>query len=153
MKVFADTNVIMEMLEQRAQADIVGSAFDVMEEKGWAKFISAGSFYTLTYLAERILHKQGMARPELTVKLREILNGILDKFDVAAIGGEALGEGVNDDNFSDLEDSYQFQAAHESGCDVIVTLNVKDFPSANAYGISIVTPRQFYTKYCMDNGN
>lgn len=61
------------MLEQRAQADIIGNIFDFLESKGWEKAISVGSFYTITYLTERILHEQGWGKPELIAQQRKIL--------------------------------------------------------------------------------
>lgn len=150
MRVFIDTNLIMEMLEQRAQADIIGNIFDFLESKDWEKAISVGSFYTITYLTERILHKQGWVKPELIAQQRKILNGILDKFIIPVIGEEELSAGVNDEAFSDLEDSYQLQSALSLDCDTLVTINITDFPIDNNYGIEILTPQEFYSKYCIE---
>lgn len=148
MRIFVDTNIIMEMLEQRSQADVISAIFDFVESKGWEKAISVGSFYTITYLTERILHKQGFTKPKLIEQQRRILNGILDKFLIPSIGLEELFAGVNDMSFSDLEDSYQLQSAHAFNCAVLITINITDFPNENDYGIEIVTPKYFYFKYC-----
>ncbi len=150
MRIFVDTNLIMEMLEQRSQADTVSAIFDYIESKDWEKAISVGSFYTITYLTERILHKQGLVKPKLIVQQRKILNGILDSFLISAIGEEELAAGVNDEVFSDLEDSYQLQSAQSLDCDTIVTINIADFPVENEYGIEIMTPQEFYSKYCIE---
>lgn len=147
MRVFADTNVIMEMLAGRAQADMVGEIFDWLEDCGCERFISVGSFYTLTFLIEKLFHQQGWQKPELTDELRRILEGIIDEFQISSIGADELVKGVADADFNDLEDSYQYQSAVASGCDIILTINTKDFHKALGNGVEILSPQNFKTKY------
>jgi len=106
MKVFVDTNVVMEMLDSRNEADLIGSIFDWLDNHDIKPYLSVGSFYTITYLSERLLHKQGLTRPQLTGKLRELLIGIIDEFQISSIGSKELLKGVSDEQFTDLEDSY-----------------------------------------------
>jgi len=143
MKVFVDTNVVFEMLAGRQQADTIGMIFDWMEDHHTERFLSLGSFYTLAYLIESLLHQQNEVRPGLTDKLRDILNGILAEFSLSVIGTDNLSEGINDAAFSDLEDSFQFQSALASHCDVLLTINIKDFKHADKANIKVMTPQQF----------
>lgn len=43
-------------------------------------------------------------------------------------GNEDLHEGVSNNDFDDIEDSYQYQAFLKSDCEYLVTINVQDFP-------------------------
>lgn len=123
MKIFVDTNIIMELLENRSQADVIDEILIVAEENGWQKYISIGSFYTLTYLVERLLRRSKISNPELVERQREILNDILASFYVVPLTASLLRQGVNDSRFLDLEDSYQYRTAVLADCDCILTIN------------------------------
>lgn len=145
MRVFVDTNIIMELLANRSQADIVDDVFAACEENGWKRFISVGSFYTLTYLVERVLKQTYQSRPNLLEHQRSILRDILSAFDISPLRSLHLLQGVNNPAFSDLEDSYQHQAALLAECDVLLTINSKDFKLAGK--IQVMTPEEFKGTY------
>ncbi len=142
MRVFFDTNIIIELLENRAQADLVDRVLCLCEQNKWSKFISVGSFYTITYLTERMLHRQQIYQPLLAERQREILSDILAAFYVAPTNSETLQAGVDDKAFYDLEDSYQHKTAVATACDVLLTINKKDFPDNNT-PIKVMTPEEF----------
>lgn len=145
MNLFIDTNIIVELLENRSEANYVDEIFSAAEQKKWVRYISVGSFYTLTYLIERMLRKQNIHQPELNLSLRTILNDILQAFCVSPIGCQQLMDGVNDPAFADLEDSYQHQAAISAECDVLLTINKKDFSFVT--DIDVLTPKEFKQRY------
>ena len=147
MKVFVDTNVVMEMLDSRNEADLIGSIFDWLDNHEIKTYLSVGSFYTITYLSERLLHKQGLTRPQLTGKLRELLIGIIDEFQISSIGSKELLKGVSDEQFTDLEDSYQLQSASYADCDILITINTKDFKDCTDSQIKIYSPRLFFKEF------
>lgn len=147
MKVFVDTNVVMEMLDSRNEADLIGSIFDWLDNRDIKPYLSVGSFYTITYLSERLLHKQGLTRPQLTGKLRELLIGIIDEFQISSIGSKELLKGVSDEQFTDLEDSYQLQSASYADCDILITINTKDFKDCTDSQIKIYSPRLFFKEF------
>lgn len=60
-------------------------------------------------------------------KLRNILNNILLMSDICDISNEELNKGIWDANFTDIEDSYQYQNAIAEQCEYLITLNKKDF--------------------------
>lgn len=46
MKVFVDTNILIELFENRKEADNVDLVFEYIEQKNWDRYLSVGSFYT-----------------------------------------------------------------------------------------------------------
>lgn len=145
MKLFVDTNILIELFENRKDADSVDRIFAACEDSNWERYLSVGSFYTLTYLIERILRKQGIHQPDTVVELRKILSSILDTFSIANINADHLRQGISDLAFCDLEDSYQHQSALASGCDVLLTINKSDFKLSKS--IEVLTPQEFIFKY------
>lgn len=69
--------------------------------------------------------------------------------DICDISNEELIKGVWDINFSDIEDSYQYQNAIAEQCEYLITLNKKDFPTDNNH-ISIITPEEFIQKISLE---
>lgn len=145
MKVFIDTNIIIELLENRAQADMIDQIFSFCEHNQWDRYISVGSFYTITYLTERMLRHQHIHQPELAVQQRAILNDILSAFVIAPTTGVTLQKGVDDKAFIDLEDSYQYQTAIANDCNILLTINTKDFPDDSQ--LKIMSPLEFLETY------
>jgi hypothetical protein len=59
MRIFVDTNIVSELLEERSQVDYIDRIFEKAEQEGWTRVLSVGSFYTITFLTERFLRRQG----------------------------------------------------------------------------------------------
>ena len=55
--------------------------------------------------------------------------------------------GVNDNSFSDIEDSFQNQCALKNGCNYLITINTKDFDKANQDLMKVVSPNEFVALY------
>lgn len=53
---------------------------------------------------------------------------------------------MNNTSFADLEDSYQYQSALDSGCDVLVTINVGDYKDCNGE-TRIMSLKEFAERY------
>lgn len=145
MKIFCDTNIIIEFLCQRDQANLIEKILK-FEPDNNQYFISVGSFYTITFIIEKYLRKETELSAEQRLeKLREILLSILSDFSLAPLSLENLREGVEDCKYVDLEDSYQYQAAISSQCDVLLTINKKDFSSDD--NLIVCTPQEYIEKY------
>ena len=148
MKIFCDTNVLMEYIQQRRLVQEVEKVLKFAEQNGHQLYISFGSFYTITYLVERYLKMENLDKNSRIEKLRMILNGVLDLFQFALPSPIAMEKGVNDQLFSDLEDSYQAHSALEQGCDMILTIDLKHFCKLIDCGtIEVVDPQLFIEKY------
>lgn len=142
MRIFCDTNIVTELLQERSQVELVDRIFEAAEINKWQRVLSVGSFYTITYIVERFLKAQNIHKPELVEQQRDILSQLLDVFIIQDLDHSGLKDGVTDSIFSDLEDSYQYQCALKAKCDILLTINKKDFPAHTSL-IKILTPREF----------
>jgi len=147
MKLFFDTCTVIDYLCNRQNANCVEDILRKVEEKEWECYISVGSFYTLTYLIELHLKRNGHTEKEERIsKLREMLTNILSTFSVADIFKEDLLSSVNNTDFTDLEDSYQYKAAQNAKCDYLITINIHDFKDANMKDLRVITPQDFLSE-------
>ena len=143
MKIFFDTNVVLEFLAERPKASQVESVISLCEKNGWSKYLSVGSIYTIAYMTERILHQKGLVRPELIEVQRNIFKALLSSYKVVPLKLGRILEAAGDLSFSDLEDSFQYQSALQVDCDVLLTFNIKDFKEAKQEDIKIREPEAF----------
>lgn len=147
MRIFVDTNIVSELLEERSQVDYIDRIFEKAEQDGWTRVLSVGSFYTITFLTERFLRRQGIGQPQLVEQQRIILNSLLQAFEITDINKDELSSGVADMQFNDLEDSYQYQSATKSNCSILLTINKKDFKNVADGNIQVLSPQDFIESY------
>lgn len=143
MKIFLDTNVVMDYLASRGDVESVNSIFKQIEDSVHSAYISIGSFYTITYLTEIFLKNKGFEKAERIQKLRDTLESLLGYINVVGHRKAELLKGIKDMEFQDIEDSYQYQAALIANCECLITSNIKDFKDLESPLIDIVTPREF----------
>ena len=147
MKLFLDTNIFPEFINRRAQYESVCHLIDAIVEGKHSACISTGCIYTLSFLFERSLKAQGIHKPEQTARLRSYLTEVLHVAELVDLSHYAAEQAIDDEHFSDIEDSFQYQCALENGCDVFVTINVDDFKNADQLQMEILTPAAFVDKY------
>ena len=147
MRLFLDTNIFPEFINRRAQYESVCHLIDAIVEGKHSACISTGCIYTLSFLFERSLKAQVIHKPEQTARLRSYLTEVLHVAELVDLPHYAAEQAINDEHFSDIEDSFQYQCALENGCDVFVTINVDDFKNADQLQIEILTPAAFVEKY------
>jgi len=147
MKLFIDTNIFIEYFEKRLQFDSVRLLFNALEDGLHTGYISVGSFYTIAYIVDQGFKRKGLSKLERVDWVRSVLSRILDFTTVVGIDNEALRYSVNNLSFTDLEDSFQYQVALKGDCDMLVTINTKDFKGVNPSLIKVVTPLQFVEEY------
>ena len=147
MRVFLDTNVFMEFIERRQQFADVSLIIDAIQERRHEAFISTGCIYTLTFLFERALKHQDIHKPELTERLRGYLTEVLNLAETVGLSYVGTRRAVSSEAFTDIEDSFQYQCALENRCDVLVTINERDFANVAQACMEILTPKQFVEKY------
>ena len=85
MKVFLDTNIFLEYFERRRQYEAVSQLLSAVEDGQFKAVVSAGCIYTLAYLVRSELKRQGIHRPEQTLRVRQTLDIILSMVTVAGI--------------------------------------------------------------------
>ncbi|MBO4826856.1 MAG: hypothetical protein J5506_06450 [Prevotella sp.] len=151
MRLFLDTNIFVEFIEQRKQFEQVCLLIDSILEKRFSAFISTGSLYTLAFLFERSLKRQDVHRPELTTRLRGYLDEVLSMATLVELSHAGAVRAISPNGLCDIEDSFQYQCAIENHCDVFITINIHDFEKKNTKVMEILTPLQFVEKYMQNH--
>ncbi|MFA6103896.1 MAG: PIN domain-containing protein [Victivallaceae bacterium] len=131
MKLFIDTNVVIDVLAQRQGFYDASAAILTMLEKDEAEgFISAISFNNIHY----ILRKQsGKTRADNAIRM------LLSAFNIVTLDEKILTRTI-ESNFNDFEDGIQFFSAMRSNADYLISRNVRDFPHDD---IPVLTPEEF----------
>lgn len=146
MKVFIDTNVVLENFLRREGYDVAHRLFEVLQKPGYTLYISSGSFYSMVFLVDKYLKKElGIYGDDRIVAVRQMMSNILKVVCVAGHDNASLLQGINDKRFSDLEDSCQYQAAVKAGCDCLISFNLKDY--ANGASVKAMTPAEFLESF------
>lgn len=131
MKILIDTNIFLDVILFRNQHyENSAKVWSLVSEKKISGYVSAISINNLHY----ILLKQ-----KDRTSVGELIDQLLDEFEIVPLTKSLLLEAKKIDK-NDLEDMIQFVSAKRSGCDHIVTRNVKDFPED---GTRITEPADF----------
>lgn len=148
MRVYLDANIIMEYLAHRDFFDDVEVIFQASEQKLIEAYVSTMSIDSVTYLLGNHLKDKGIHEPKKRQAIREMLNGILSYIGVVDISEEQMKAALNDTDFTDIEDSYQYYCAKENDSDFLVTINIKDFKSKKrSETMEVLSPQDFVNKY------
>ena len=147
MKVFLDTNIFMEYVSCRSDYKYVSFIFDSIEDGKNSAVASVGGIYTITYLLGRIFKQNDIHQPELNEKIRFSLNRLLELSSAVDCTSETVHTAINDEQFTDIEDSFQYHCALQHHCDVLLTINIKDYKNALDSELEVMTPQEFVEKY------
>ncbi len=135
MKVFIDTNVIIDLLAKREPFYVESQKIFTLSDTNKIKLIiSSLSFVNTYYILNDVM------------KLKEA-RSILGKFKVLVqsnpLSDKIIELALNDTKFKDFEDGIQYYSALESQCQLIVTRNLKDFINSK---IPVFSPKEFIAK-------
>ena len=136
MKVFLDTNVLLDWLLDRQDtfADEATMLIEAAETGKVRAYISAGSVYTIAYVLEKV-GKKG-------TKLRTIMQQVLGILNVCAADSTPYQKACAR-KMKDLEDAFQYETAlHQGELSYFVTGNLRDFATQNTDALPVVTPAQ-----------
>jgi predicted nucleic acid-binding protein len=144
MRIFIDTNVILEFFMHREEYEVAEKLLKELRRRNAQLFMSVGSFYTIHFIILKYLHKeQGLVGEECLQSLRIILSKILQMFDIAEHDKNSLIRGISDTEYKDLEDSCQYQVAQKVDCEALVSFNISDYSETTDGQLRIYTPQQF----------
>jgi predicted nucleic acid-binding protein len=144
MNILLDTNVILEYFAVREKYAIAKQLFEHLRGEGDVLFMSAGSFYTMVFLVDKMLRKQMGLQGESRVKaLRDIMEQILNTIAVAEHDRESLLRGVRNMQFKDIEDGCQFELAKKASCEMLLTFNDSDYPTDTESGVTVLSPEEY----------
>lgn len=135
MKVFVDTNVLMDVLLDREP--FVGDSQQVwlLAERGKLQgLVSALSFPNIYFVLRKLSGSERAART---------MSMLRDVFRPVMCDEQILNQAIDAD-FKDFEDAIQYFSAIRADADCIVSRNPKHFPSPD---ISVLTPSEFLAAY------
>lgn len=133
MKVLIDTNIIIDFLCRR---DGFFDDAKIVFEHCFTDVDGVIAGHTISNLFYILRNRYDFTLGQCKNKIRNLC--IL--FDVADINKEIILKALENEDFTDLEDSMQNECAVSSGVNYIVTRNEEDFKSEK---IPAVTPKEF----------
>jgi predicted nucleic acid-binding protein len=131
LKVFFDTNVVLDVLLRRApHYDDSVQVWGLAEKGRIEGSVSALSFSNIYYVVRKALGARAA---------QSVLRAVRDVFQVAACDEQVILQAV-DSGLSDFEDAVQFFSAVRIGASCIVTRNSDHFPKGD---LPVLTPAEF----------
>ena len=136
MRVFVDTNVLLDVIANRPAFYEDSALVWTLAERGQIEaLVAASSFTDVYYIVRRLANRR---------KAKTAIRLLLEVFRVADCGERVLVQAV-DARFKDFEDAVQYFAAIEAGAEVLITRNPKDFPDESI--CPVMTPSEFLAAY------
>jgi len=131
MRIFIDTNVIIDVLAQRQEFYKASlQVFKLCEIGKHTGCVSSLSIANIMYICRKALDKD---------TLENAVQNLMQIFEITSLTQRELIKALNMD-FSDYEDALQAISAQANKADYIITRNVKDFKNSN---IQAITPEKF----------
>lgn len=131
MKLFLDTNVMLDFLGERDPYYISAAKIATLADKRKLKIVvSALSYATTSYFLTKY---DGLEKMKIKLRKFKVISEICE------LDALIIEKGLNSD-FSDFEDSLQYYSALRTECDIIITRNEKDFKKSQ---IPVMTPDEF----------
>lgn len=131
MKVFLDTNVLLDVLTRRRPFFEASSQIWTLAERGRIRgLISAISYPNIYYIVRKLSGRE--AADKVVLSLRAI-------FTVVACDERIIGKAL-DSKFDDFEDAIQFYSALRARVTCIVTRDPDHFPNE---GPAVRSPTEF----------
>lgn len=138
MKVFLDTNILLDVLVERDNKEFTENATTILglgSNRVLDLYMSVLSVTTIAYVLRNMT----------TVKKKGIIKDLVSLVKVLPSLPEHV-ENMLECQMNDIEDAMQVQSAKEGQCDVIVTRNTTDFRDA---GLPVISPEEFLKKIIM----
>jgi len=142
MRVFVDTNVLLDVLAHREPFyDASAQVWSLAELGEVTAYISAISFNNVYYIVRKVEDK---ATADRAMRL------LRDVFDSVAPDSKVINQAI-DSQFGDFEDAVQFHSATRAKAQFLITRNPRDFPRSK---LPVVTPEEFLVIWAehMQNG-
>lgn len=131
MKVFLDTNILLDVLARRNPFFANAGKIWTMAEHGELEaFVSAFSFNNIYYI---------IRKAEGRIKARKALRLLRDVFTSVAPERQIMDQAMDSD-LDDFEDAVQYYSAGRVHADYLITRNPQDFPTG---GLPLVSPDEF----------
>lgn len=118
MKIFFDTNVILDvMLDRTPFSEPASQLLSLVECGDISGIICATTVTTIHYLSTKALGKN---------KSKNKIKDLITLFEIASVNRTVIGNAINS-TFTDFEDSVIHQSANHAGAEAIATRDPKGF--------------------------
>jgi len=132
MKVFIDTNLVLDVLAQRRPFyEASARIWELVESRDLKGYLSATTITDIFYILKRQLGAK---------KAYDFVNKIMLVFDITSVSQADIRKALNL-AFKDFEDGLQVVCGKKIGAKYFVTRNTEDFQEAE--GIEVVDPETF----------
>lgn len=139
MKVFIDTNVLLDVLAKRDPFFADSAAVWTLTEEGrFDGLVSPVSFTNIFYVVRKLADAKTARRTLLLLR---------DAFTPVPCDSRILNLAIDSD-FKDFEDAVQYFSAVQAGADCLVSHNPDDFPRAKE--CPVLTPAEFLATYSFE---
>lgn len=131
MKVFLDTNILLDYLLDREESAEYALQLLLLGNAGVVDLCVADlSISNIAYITRGEIGKEDFFK---------VMKKLSSCYKIVSVGADAVNRAF-DAQWSDFEDSLQYFAAMNADADVIVTRNTKDFAKSQ---IPVMTAREF----------
>lgn len=131
MKILVDTNVLLDVLTQRRPFfEDSAKAWSLIYQGLMQGYVSAISVNHLYYIVRKLRDKE---------TAESFVDDLLRDFEVVSLTKSILHQ-ARTVRGKDFEDSIQYFSAIQEGCEILITRNKKDFPTA---GLRLLNPSEF----------
>ena len=136
MKVFIDTNIFLDYIQQRPE--------------GWKEaeiifFLAIHGDIELLVSDLSIANMRYVTRKDIALEhFYAVMKGLRPFYHIVTLGSSVVDKAYQVET-KDFEDALQYYAAEQAGADCVVTRNLKDFDFAIT--VETLEPRDFLSKY------
>lgn len=121
MKLFLDTNIMLDLLGEREPYYIsIARIATLADKRKITMVVSALSYATVSYFLTKY---EGTEKTKDKLRKFKVISEICDLDELI------IEKGLNS-NFSDFEDSLQYFSALKTECEILITRNGKDFKAS-----------------------
>ncbi len=138
MKVFLDTNVVLDMMEpRRPDAQLSATIFELARERKIELFISTQSIIDAYFIGRK------MSVPKSEID--RLMNWILNHINVRSIDCFDIRQAIESSS-NDVEDNAQIALAENSCCDLFITHDIGILSQAHSDLTTFLSPQQFISR-------
>lgn len=131
MKLFLDTNVILDLIIKRKPFfEDIAKIVSLYEDRKCILVTSSISFVNCNYILGKNIKKEKVLE---NLKILRLFCSILE------VSQSEIDISLNS-SFNDFEDAVQYYTALKNNCDYIITRDLKDFKNSE---ILVMTPTEF----------
>ena len=135
MKIFFDTNILLDVLLKRPQHfDASAKLWTAAESSHVQGYISAISFNNIYYIVNKLAGIKTAQKVLITLR---------DSFTMVDCTTQIVNQAI-DAKMKDFEDAIQYYSALHAKCNYLLTRNIKHFPLES---IVAQTPEQFLATF------